>query len=250
MQLVVLDVASTQQRDRAHLGRLADKPPGELAQRPFEADRRGPQRQPHLLDVAEQGRGQPGRHGGPCGSAGRGLVRMGLARRRVDHTRMEQGGLGAEQRGGQRTDPVRAGPMPTDRRGQLFASGVQIGLGQPIGATPTSVATLIVADHCNRVGAGRNQVPRLSRRTGHETRGDGGQRPRRGRAARAPGSPGWADTGRSPSATTTAVLQRVAHCSASDSLAPAVDTDPTGTAAPGRSPDSARNMPAASRSAR
>jgi hypothetical protein len=83
----------------------------------------------HLLDISAQGRGQLGRHGGPCGGPGRGLVGMGLTRRHGEHTSVEQGGFGTEQRGGQGTDPVPVGTVPTNRRGQLFASGIQIGLG-------------------------------------------------------------------------------------------------------------------------
>ena len=137
VQLVGLDVAAAQVGDAADLGCAGGRPAGELAQHALDAHHgRGPQRQPHLGDVAGQGGRQPrGRRlplPGPLGRA----VRAGLAGRGIEHAEVEQGGLQSEQRRAQRPRAVAAGVVAADGGGQRLPALVDDRLGHLIGGQP------------------------------------------------------------------------------------------------------------------
>ena len=123
--------------DAGDLGGIAGQPAGELAQHALDAHHgRGPQRQPHLGDVAGQGGRQLRRRRCPLrGPLGR-AVRAGLAGSGVEHAEVEQGGLQSEQRRAQRPRAVAAGPVAADGGSQRLPALVNDRLGHLIGGQP------------------------------------------------------------------------------------------------------------------
>ena len=124
LQFVGLDMGSAQVGDPTNLGSILRQPAGELPQHALDADHRGgPQRQPGLGDVVEQGRGEHGRDAGP----GRGprfrLVRGLPAGRRVEHPCVEEHRVGAEQRTGQVRRAGSCWSVLTDRRDERGTAG-------------------------------------------------------------------------------------------------------------------------------
>ncbi len=137
VQFVVLDVTAVEIGDACDLGGVDTKPAGELAKDTFDTNhRRWPQRQAHLGDVARQ-RGRQHRCArrplvGPLG----GPTTVGLSRRGVEHTEVEQGGLHAEQRRTERLRPVAVGSMTADGGDQRRPSLVDDGLRYVFGGHP------------------------------------------------------------------------------------------------------------------
>ena len=239
----------------ANLGSFGGQPAGELPQHALDADHRGrPQRQPGLGDVVEQGRGEHVARRRPrlrpAPPTGCGVP----AGRRVEHPGVEQHRVGTEQRtrSGASRRVRRAGAQRiaamSAARPALNAVGGDLVRGQPSQHS-----------HFDQGGPLQPTDPWAEAELGggggepRGTPGGGGPRSRPGRAGRAPGSPGW--VGSRPvtisQPTTRRSLSGVAHCSASGSSCPAVDTDPGAEhAGHGEVTGCAANIPAATRSAR